>query len=292
MKELLKAEFGCLFRSKMFRILVILDVLFNIYLIYGSEEITGPVSKTPYVYIEVTQLTMLIFVEVYSFVAGAFISLFISREYSYGTMRNKIISGHSRCSIYLTELIVCSAAGMILLAGCLLVVAFTHFKYGILDEEAGYLIKMVIICCILVIVYNALIVFFSMLIDSKASSVVWSVVFIICLTVFSSMVNSKVTNDEFARECRSNGKEYVHSDIFDDTERKVYTALDSTLPMTQLMKTFTMTNFVDYGDGAGYVEEFIPPKGEETARFAAIDAGLIAAVTVLGIVFFRKKELK
>ena len=76
MKELLKAEFGRLFRSRMFRILVILDVLFNIYLIYVSE-IPEPVSKTPYVYIEVTQLTMLIFVEVYSFVAGAFISLFI-----------------------------------------------------------------------------------------------------------------------------------------------------------------------------------------------------------------------
>ena len=151
---------------------------------------------------------------------------------------------------------------------------------------------MIIICCILVIVFNALIVFFSMLIDSKASSVVWSVIFIICLTVFSSMINSKVTNDEYARECRSNGKEYEQSEIFDDTERKIYTALDSTLPMTQILKTFTMTNFVDYGDGAGYVEEFIPPKGEETARFAAIDAGLIAAVTVLGIVFFRKKELK
>ena len=43
-------------------------------------------------------------------VAAVFISLFVGSEYSDGTIRNKLVVGHSRMRIYLANLIVCSIA--------------------------------------------------------------------------------------------------------------------------------------------------------------------------------------
>ena len=42
----------------------------------------------------------------------AFVSLFVGTEYSDGTIRNKMIIGHTRTCIYLSNLIVSSTAGL------------------------------------------------------------------------------------------------------------------------------------------------------------------------------------
>lgn len=41
-------------------------------------------------------------------------AFFVGTEYSDGTMRNKLIAGHGRRDIYLANLVVCIAAGMLL----------------------------------------------------------------------------------------------------------------------------------------------------------------------------------
>ena len=43
-------------------------------------------------------------------ISAVFISLFIGAEYSNGTVRNKLIVGHSRTDIYFSNLILCIAA--------------------------------------------------------------------------------------------------------------------------------------------------------------------------------------
>lgn len=46
-------------------------------------------------------------------VLSAFCSLFIGAEYSDGAIRNKISVGHSRAAVYLANLTVCAAAGVL-----------------------------------------------------------------------------------------------------------------------------------------------------------------------------------
>ena len=58
-----------------------------------------------------------IFALVAGVVLSAFCSLFLGAEYSDGTIRNKIMAGHSRTSIYLANLITCAAAGVLLCLG-------------------------------------------------------------------------------------------------------------------------------------------------------------------------------
>lgn len=47
-------------------------------------------------------------------VSAIFTSLFIGSEYSDGTIRNKLVVGHSRMRIYLANLIVCSIASILI----------------------------------------------------------------------------------------------------------------------------------------------------------------------------------
>lgn len=54
-------------------------------------------------------------------------ALFKGSEYSDGTMRNKIVVGHKRCNVYLSNLIVCTTAGILL---CIAYIA-PHICVGI-----------------------------------------------------------------------------------------------------------------------------------------------------------------
>lgn len=62
----------------------------------------------------------MIFVLVSGVVLSAFCSLFIGAEYSDGTMRNKITVGHSRAAVYVSNLIVCALAGVLVCFGYIL----------------------------------------------------------------------------------------------------------------------------------------------------------------------------
>ena len=61
-----------------------------------------------------TQITNVLFIYALTvaILIPAFVSLFVGTEYSDGTIRNKMIIGHTRTCIYLSNLIVSSTAGL------------------------------------------------------------------------------------------------------------------------------------------------------------------------------------
>lgn len=58
---------------------------------------------------------------VIGFAISVFVSLFVGAEYEAGTIRNKIISGHTRSDIYLANTVACILAGWLMCLGCLAV---------------------------------------------------------------------------------------------------------------------------------------------------------------------------
>lgn len=58
---------------------------------------------------------------IFPFLAGilmsAFCALFVGAEYSDGAIRNKLMAGHSRAAVYLSNLILCVTAGVLLCLG-------------------------------------------------------------------------------------------------------------------------------------------------------------------------------
>lgn len=109
MRKLLRANLFRLGRDKIFAAACILMFLVGaalpvIHYLDKQEYGTGwTPDSTAYTYVFLVPVLL-----------AAFSSLFIGSEYSDGTLRNKLIAGHRRCSCYLANLIVCSIAGMLL----------------------------------------------------------------------------------------------------------------------------------------------------------------------------------
>lgn len=279
-----------MFRSKLFWIFMVLSVLFSVHSIY--DEATNPVmdgdSAEAYGY--VFEAALYFYIMAYCFAAAVIDSLFISREHADGTVRNKIISGHSRASVYLTELIVCSVTGLVMFVVNLAIISLPFLKFGIHGMDGWVTMRRIILIAVLIIVINAMFVLFSMLISSRASSMVWSIVFIIIMIVSSGLIQDKLDSDSSSRIRREEGEYYDESKILSDTERKIYKALNYILPTNQVLHAYDIDDYLaDYKD----ISE-IPQKKLNIylAGLSLLDVVTFAVVTTAGIALFRKKDLK
>lgn len=290
MKNLLKAEFSRMFRSKLFWIFMILSVVFCVYNIYDVATMPAEFGRSEEPYGYVFESALYFYIMAYCFAAAVIDSLFISREHANGTLRNKIISGHSRASVYLTELIVCSVTGLIMFIVNLAIISLPFLKFGIHGMDGGVTMRRIILIAVLIIVINALFVLFSMLISSRASSMVWTIVFIIIMIVSSGLIQDKLDSDSYSRIRREEGEYYDESKILSVTERKIYKAFDRILPTDQVLHTYDIDDYLtDYKDPSTVSQKKL---NTALAGICLLDAVTIAVVTTAGIALFRKKDLK
>ncbi len=106
MNNLLSAGFARLVRTKLFYVgILAMSVVEVMFLIIGY-------TRSRQYYLEYTfENSFFIYSLMLGIVQSAFCSLFLSVEYSDGAIRNRLIAGHSRVKIYLSNLIVNIAAG-------------------------------------------------------------------------------------------------------------------------------------------------------------------------------------
>lgn len=290
MKNLLKAEFIRMFRSKLFWIFMVLSVLFSVHSIY--DDATRPVmdSYSAEAYGYAFEAALYLYIMAYCFAAAVIDSLFISREHADGTVRNKIISGHSRASVYLTELIVCTVTGLVMFVVNLAIISLPFLKFGIHGMDGWVTMRRIILIAVLIIVINAMFVLFSMLISSRASSIVWTIVFMIIMIVSSGLIQEKISGDSWSRNRREAGEYYNESEILSVTERKIYKAFDRILPTDQVLHTYDIDDYLtDYKDPSTVSQKKL---NTALAGICLLDAVTFAVVTTAGIALFKRKDLK
>ena len=125
--------------------------------------------------------------------SSVFCSLFIGADYSSGTIRNKVIAGHNRVSLYLANLVICIAA-------CLLMTAAYSAAYlatglpllGTFTISAKTVMTFVAILLCLIIAASALFTVISMLIRSKASSAVTCILLAFILLFAGTYLNARL----------------------------------------------------------------------------------------------------
>lgn len=100
MYKLLNAGLERIKKNKIFWVFIILSALIAIYSVilklffdYGDK-----VTLLDELYLN--------YINIIGIFIGIFMSLFIGAEYAYGTIRNKLIVGHSRANIYISNLII------------------------------------------------------------------------------------------------------------------------------------------------------------------------------------------
>lgn len=287
MTKLLYAEFSRLFHSLIFKAGILFSAGLSIFIIFMRWL---DVTQNPELYnnfpISYRNADGLIFVGgIYLvFVLAIFIGEFIGREYSDGTIRNKLVCGHTRISIYLSKLIVCSAACLIfhllyilvsLLMGSLLIDGTTMtIEQLLLSTLAGSFAMIAI---------TAMLLFISMMIPHKAAGSVC------CLLLALLMMFGSLTICE-RLQCKEYYDAYTYTD--EDTgitisvdrqrnphyptgiRRELYEFLNEYLPFSQLYSIVTMESEFDLN-----------------GIWIVYDCITILLISSAGVIVFKKKDL-
>lgn len=163
MNRLLHAGFARLIRKKIVWLSLIAMLVYeaiSLYSAYGDSVKYDMKMSVD----EILFLMMMIL----GIVISVFCSVFVGTEYSDGTIRNKMVVGRSRSSIYLSNYIVCAAGAVGIYLICLAVTAGVGFS--LLDPpqmETSVLLQSLLVGIFVCLSYSAIYNLLSMLISSK-----------------------------------------------------------------------------------------------------------------------------
>lgn len=194
------------------------------------------------------------------FFAAVFSSLFLGTEYSNGTLRNKLMIGSDRTSIYLSNLICTVSGGLLITAAELLVpmgygiILFTTYK----APEPKFWSN-IGICAGTIAAFCSLLTLFGMICSKKAVTVMTA----ICVTIICYLTSGTVTE-------RLNDNSGYYDGIYVHTALSV---VDRVLPFGTIERV---------SDGYREVQSSVP----------LFSLGTVAVSTAVGIAIFRKKDIK
>ena len=232
------------------------------------------------------------FVPFMGLVAAIFISLFVGSEYSDGTIRNKLVVGHSRMQIYLANLIACSLACVLIsLAYVAGVIVVSSSNGGELLTETS-IIAMCLICSLfLSIAFTSIMIMLAILNTNKAGNVVVSMILALIMLVSSSYIYQRLGEPETYDNYVSVNEVGIPTQVeqspnplyIDGTPRAVLEVVNDLLPSGQAMQ------LADAFDSEGIANKDIE---NASYRWLGYSILVIVVTSSLGIALFRKKEIR
>lgn len=228
-----------------------------------------------------------LFVQYYPLIGGLcaiFTGLFIGREYSDGTMRNKVIAGHSRAAIYLSNLVVSTAGGWFLNIAWILPMLLIGIPLFGMFLNPAVIAAYTLVSFFMIAALTAVFTVFSMLITNKTNSSIS----ILCAFLFMLMLGSACYNQLCEPEIIQGG-DIV---ITDGGNVSMETLKPENNPAyvggnTRKLLTFAK-DFLPTGQA-------IQMSNEETIDFPMMliySSVIIALSTSAGIAVFCKKDLR
>ena len=139
MLNLLKSDFYKLKKSKSLWICIVLCVVFDVIMVSAiqmdfTHELANPNMGNPeYVHaLELSSnasgiwaLSYFLPLGLNVLIVGVFIAVFVSSEFGFGTMKNTLSRGADRTKVFLSKVIVCSCASVVMLFMFMLAVLAT-----------------------------------------------------------------------------------------------------------------------------------------------------------------------
>ncbi len=289
MSRLLKANFTRLFKSIFFKICLIFSAGFGIFLDMARYI---DIQKNAAIYAELGNEYKSADGFVFSgalyliFVAAAFVGIFIGTEYSDGTIRNKLMIGHKRIEIYLTNFMVCVAADILMLLVFILVtLGVGQIIFGVSILTVHQIIILTLSQLLTMAAFSAILVLLAMLIQSKAGGSVTILILTVILLMAAITISSKLSQPEYYQDYSASAIDEETGEMVLEPEtvknphyisgakRKVYEFLNDALPVNQFYQT-TLNNT------------------EHVDSMTVYSVIIIILANGAGIILFRKKDLK
>ncbi len=198
MLNLLKSDFYKLKKSKAFWICTALCIVFGIIMVIAiqmdliKETAIPNVNNPEYVQAlemlsnasGVWALSYFLPLGLNVLFVGVFIAIFVSSEFGYGTMKNTLSRGADRTKVFLSKIIVCSCASIVMLLLFMLAVLTTGSVVWGYDPQgiasSSNMLAMVVLQMLLMLSYTALFTFISVTIRSNGGAIAAN---IMCSTV-------------------------------------------------------------------------------------------------------------
>lgn len=190
MSRLLRSNFSRLWKNRIFWLCTgFVCVCSAAYMLNSTIDRTGASHTIDEYYFQLAPLLGL-------FIA-VFTSLFLGTEYNDGTIRNKLIIGHTRADIYLANWIVCFTAGLFFLAAWLISSLVGIPTFGLWEIGIPNLIIYITVAVFFTAALTGIMVLLGMLLTSRAAAQVAAVLLFLWLVVLASNFYNRLWEPEF-----------------------------------------------------------------------------------------------
>lgn len=185
MNNLLRASFSKLKRNKLFLLVIVASAIWAIFItvlqIYYSQ-----------IYTDVSyRMNSIFFGYCYSvgIISSIFSSLHIGTEYSSGAIRNKLIVGHNRSAIYLSNLITVFVTSLLSCIIYLVIASVIGFPFlGSLSVSVKDTVIILICSIFMILVFSSIFTMLSMVNHNKAVNAIVSVLLAVLLMYLASVI--------------------------------------------------------------------------------------------------------
>ena len=252
---------------------------------------------------------------VYGLVLAILLSLFPGTEFHDGTIHNKLIAGHRRGTVYLSQAITAAAAAVLLQLVYLVVAAAVFLPlvgHGKMTEgftlDGGTLALLVLEGLLAGVAYAGIYTMVTMLLANRAAAAVVCLVVLVAGAIVSFNIPRMLDEEEFiSGRVRVTTADGVTTEYYDSYPNPMY------IPMPEGLRTFlslsvralpttqcgeiTMWGFclaqhrdntAKFSDGDAFLEganRYIP-------LFPLLSLGTAAVCTGVGLAVFRRKDLQ
>lgn len=292
MRNLLRANFSRLFKSKIFYLAVLVMAGLAACATWNQWD-----EMRKYGSIASVDYALFLSQVLFGIVAAIFVSLFVGVEYSDGTIRNKLMVGRKRTDIYLANFITCMAALAIVYA------ASTAVALGmstLLLEPSVVPAKHLWIAfgmgLFTVLAYAAIYNFFAMLLSNKTYTAIASILLAFGLMICATYVQNRLDQPEFYQQLApgivTGADEDVTMAVMEDgtvAEMKLETVPNPLYLSGAERERFQF--FLDvnpYGQTTELAMLNIPHPG----RIILLDLGIVLIFGLGGVTLFRRKDIK
>lgn len=223
-----------------------------------------------------------LFMQVFPFLPilyAAFTSLFLGTEYQDGTLRNKLIVGHSRLKVYAAALVTAIVGCFAILLAWALSSMVGVLRFGWFTFPLGKLLMIAVLILLLTAALAAILTMLCMLTPNRAVSSVVCILLIFGLIALGSFFYNALCEPEFTTGAVATGNGFEFTEAIPNPAyvsgalRTVYQFLVDTLPTGQAI---LLSN-----------QELARP----TLSLCA-SACLTLLITAIGACLFQRKDLK
>ena len=273
MIKLLNAGFSRLKKDKLFWGLTIVIIGFALLLLYNAysdmKEYNSVVSVDGY-FLNIGALI--------GFAIAILSSVFLGNEYSNGTLRNKIVIGHNRIKIYLSNLIILSIISIFWVLLFEIVIACIGIPLlGNVQMSLNTFLLMLGIILLFSIAYVSIFTFIAMVCSNKTATSIICLVIVFAMMGASSILLNILTTPPMTTEYTMVDGQPIPQEVPNpryptEQERKVYEVILNILPQGQACSIL------------GYESNY--------KILPLYSLGVIIAFTGAGIFIFKRKDLK